>query len=85
MTCLFPASTVTADESRARHAKPTIVLVHGAWADASSWNGVTTRLQEDGYTVRAIPNQLRSLPGDAASVRAFLQSLSGPVVLVGHS
>ena len=66
-------------------AKPTIVLVHGAWADASSWSGVIERLQEDGYTVRAIANPLRSLAGDAASVRGFLETLPGPVVLVGHS
>jgi pimeloyl-ACP methyl ester carboxylesterase len=65
--------------------QPTIVLVHGAWADASNWSGVIDRLHGDGYTVRAIPNPLRSLPGDAASVRAFLETLSGPVVLVGHS
>ena len=68
-----------------RGAKPTIVLVHGSWADASSWNGVTERLQKDGYTVRAIPNPLRSVASDAASVRTFLQTLTGPVVLVGHS
>ncbi|SDU33838.1 alpha/beta fold hydrolase [Jiangella alkaliphila] len=65
--------------------KPTIVLVHGAWADASSWNNVTERLQDDGYTVRAIANPLRSLATDAASVRAFLDTLTGPIVLVGHS
>ncbi|MFI6832254.1 alpha/beta fold hydrolase [Kribbella sp. NPDC050241] len=68
-----------------RGAKPTIVLVHGSWADASSWNRVTQRLQDDGYTVRAIPNNLRSVAGDAASVRAFLETVTGPVVLVGHS
>jgi len=64
---------------------PTIVLVHGAWADASSWNSVITRLQRDGYSVAAVANPLRSLSGDAASVRAFLDILPGPVVLVGHS
>ena len=68
-----------------RGEKPTIVLVHGSWADASSWNRITERLHNDGYTVRAIPNNLRSVAGDAASVRAFLQTLPGPVVLVGHS
>ncbi|MFG1820654.1 alpha/beta fold hydrolase [Kribbella sp. NPDC049174] len=68
-----------------RGAKPTIVLVHGSWADGSSWNRVTERLQDDGYTVRAIPNTLRSVAGDAASVRAFVQTVPGPVVLVGHS
>jgi len=65
--------------------KPTIVLVHGAWADASSWNKVIARLQDDGYTVAAPANPLRSLPGDAAYVKTFLESLKGPIVLVGHS
>jgi pimeloyl-ACP methyl ester carboxylesterase len=77
-----PVQSVAGEQ---RGAKPTIVLVHGSWADASSWNGVTERLQNDGYTVRAIPNPLRSVAGDAASVRAFLETLTGPVVLVGHS
>lgn len=69
-----------------RHqAKPTVVLVHGAWADASGWSGVIERLQNDGYNVAAIPNPLRSLSGDAAYVSAYLDSIPGPVVLVGHS
>jgi pimeloyl-ACP methyl ester carboxylesterase len=65
--------------------KPTIVLVHGAWADGSSWNGVTARLVHDGYTVRVPPNPLRSLPDDSATIADFLSTLSGPIVLVGHS
>lgn len=65
--------------------KPTVVLVHGAWADASGWSGVVKRLQDDGYPVAAIPNELRSLSGDAANVRAYLDTLPGPIVLVGHS
>ena len=66
--------------------KPTIVLVHGAWADASSWAPVTTRLQQRGYTVLAVPNPLRGLSSDAAYLTAVLQQrTSGPVVLVGHS
>ena len=76
---------VGADAQADRAPKPTIVLVHGAWADASSWQRVIEQLQDDGYVVRAIPNPLRSLPGDAASVRAFLETVSGPVVVVGHS
>jgi pimeloyl-ACP methyl ester carboxylesterase len=68
-----------------QQAKPTIVLVHGSWADASSWNAVISRLLDDGYRVHAIPNPLRSISGDAAYVRTFLDSLSGPIVLVGHS
>lgn len=80
-----PAQSVVTKERGHGPAKPTIVLVHGAWADASSWSKVIERLQDDGYTVRAIPNPLRSLAGDAAYVRAFLETLTGPIVLVGHS
>ncbi len=69
----------------ATRTKPTIVLVHGSWADASSWSAVIGRLQHDGYAVRAVPNELRSLAGDAAVVRRFIESIAGPVVLVAHS
>jgi pimeloyl-ACP methyl ester carboxylesterase len=65
--------------------KPTIVLVHGAWADASSWTKVIERLQAAGHDVAAPPNTLRSVAADAATVRAFTDSIDGPVVLVGHS
>src|SRR6185295_13592067 len=66
--------------------KPTIVLVHGAWADGSSWNPVSTELQAQGFTVLTPPNLLRGVAGDAAYVASFLaQRTSGPVVLVGHS
>src|SRR6201993_3959781 len=65
--------------------KPTIVLVHGAWADSGSWDGVTQRLQADGYTVYALPDPLQGLPYDAAFLADFLHSISGPIVLVGHS
>ena len=66
--------------------KPTIVLVHGAWADGSSWDGVTRALQAQGYTVLVPPNLLRGLTDDAAYIASFLaQRTSGPVVLVGHS
>ncbi|GAA4950360.1 alpha/beta hydrolase [Nonomuraea thailandensis] len=80
-----PAPGAAAQDGRSRGARPTVVLVHGAWADASSWSGVVARLQADGYPVRAIANPLRSLTGDAASVKTFLATLTGPVVLVGHS
>jgi pimeloyl-ACP methyl ester carboxylesterase len=66
-------------------AKPTIVLVHGAWADGSSWSSVTERLQSDGYTVAVPPNTLRSLSGDATYLASFLSMISGPIVLAGHS
>ncbi|WP_203974490.1 alpha/beta hydrolase [Planotetraspora silvatica] len=65
--------------------KPTVVLVHGAWADASSWNGEVRFLQRAGYPVRAVANPLRDLTTDSASVADFLKTVSGPIVLVGHS
>jgi pimeloyl-ACP methyl ester carboxylesterase len=65
--------------------RPTIVLVHGAWADASSWSGATSRLQADGFTVDAPPNPLRGLASDAAYIASFLNTLTGPIILVGHS
>ncbi|GAA5029120.1 alpha/beta hydrolase [Streptomyces siamensis] len=65
--------------------KPSIVLVHGAFADASSWNGVVQRLQQDGYKVYAPPNTLRGIPQDSTYLNSFLKSVKGPIVLVGHS
>src|SRR6516162_892147 len=69
--------------------KPVIVLEHGAWADASSWDKVIRLLQHDGFTVYAPPNPLRGLPQDSAYLHTFLTqnaALAGQhVVLVGHS
>ena len=69
--------------------QPVIVLVHGAWADASSWSSVISELQRRGFTVYAPPNPLRGLPQDSADLHQFLTqnaALQGqPVVLVGHS
>ncbi|SDH12222.1 Pimeloyl-ACP methyl ester carboxylesterase [Lentzea fradiae] len=65
--------------------KPTVVLVHGAFADASSWNGVVDRLQHKGFPVVAVANPLRSVGGDAEYLRRVLASIDGPVVLAGHS
>lgn len=65
--------------------KPTIVLVHGAWADASSWSAVTQRLQALGYNVVAPANPLEGLSTDSATISDFLQTIAGPIVLVGHS
>jgi pimeloyl-ACP methyl ester carboxylesterase len=80
---LAPGASANAGGGNA--AKPTIVLVHGAWADGSSWNGVTERLLNEGYQVRVPPNPLRSVAGDSATVAAFLSTITGPIVLVGHS
>lgn len=65
--------------------KPTIVLVHGAWADGSSWNEVSHQLQADGYDVRVPPNNLRGVRSDADHMRNYLSTIDGPIVLVGHS
>jgi pimeloyl-ACP methyl ester carboxylesterase len=64
---------------------PAIVLVHGAFADASTWRRVYDHLARDGETVLAPPNPLRGLPHDASYVRSVIDQLDGPVVLVGHS
>ena len=64
---------------------PTIVLVHGAWADASSWTGLIQRLQKAGHDVIAPPNTLRGVTADSAVIRTLLDTIEGPVVLVAHS
>lgn len=69
----------------ASSAAPTVVLVHGAFADASSWSAVHTALQQDDVTVLAPPNPLRGLAYDAAYLASFVEQIDGPVVLVGHS
>ena len=61
------------------------MLEHGAWADGSSWDGVIGLLQADGYPVYAPPNPLRGLANDSATLADFLKTLTGPVILVGHS
>ena len=66
-------------------AKPTIVLVHGAFAGSSSWNPVIAELVRDGYPVIAAADPLRSLKGDADYVARIVDAVPGPVVLVGHS
>src|SRR6478735_10239700 len=64
---------------------PTVVLVHGAFADASSWHFVMDKLARAGLAVIAPPNALRGVSADANHLRAFLGTIDGPVVLVGHS
>jgi pimeloyl-ACP methyl ester carboxylesterase len=65
--------------------KPTIVIVHGAFADASSWNEVIGRLQREKYDVIAPPNPLRGIQQDSAYIASFLNQVDGPVLLVAHS
>lgn len=81
----LPASAIAAREDGQAGSKPTIVLVHGAFAGSSSWNGVIADLNRDGYRVIAAANPLRSVSGDADYVARLVASISGPVVLVGHS
>ncbi|GGP16680.1 alpha/beta hydrolase [Nonomuraea glycinis] len=64
---------------------PTVVLVHGAFAESASWNGVVADLKRRGYPVIAIANPLRGLQEDAAYLRSLLDSLTGPIVIAGHS
>src|SRR3954471_640804 len=65
--------------------KPTILLIHGAFGDASSWRPVFDLLDGDEYTVVAPPSPLRGVAADAAYTAAVIDQLEGPVVLVGHS
>jgi pimeloyl-ACP methyl ester carboxylesterase len=66
-------------------ARPTVVLVHGAFADASSWNDVIERLQADGVQVTAPANPLRGISIDSAYINSFLDQIPGPILAVGHS
>jgi pimeloyl-ACP methyl ester carboxylesterase len=71
--------------SVATSAKPTVVIVHGAFADASGWKDVIGRLRRAGYRVIAPANPLRGVAADAAYIKSVLATVAGPVVLVGHS
>ncbi|GIJ70456.1 alpha/beta fold hydrolase [Virgisporangium ochraceum] len=79
------AAGTAASAHRTPGPKPTIVLVHGAFADASGFTEVVKRLQRNGYPVLAPANPLRGVDSDSAYVRAVLSGLTGPIVLVGHS
>ncbi len=77
--------TVANAQSQDHDPKPTIVLVHGAFAESSSWDAVIARLTKDGYVAIAAANPLRSVASDAASIASVVRTIRGPVVLVGHS
>lgn len=79
------AITLASSAAFAQTGKPTIVLVHGAFAESSSWNNVIKILKKDGYPVVAAANPLRSVKGDADYVSNLVASIQSPVVLVGHS
>ena len=78
---LMAAATSQAQTSQ----KPTILLVHGAFSESSSWEGVIRLLQKDGYPVIAEANPLRGMKSDSAYLANLIDTIKGPVVLVGHS
>jgi pimeloyl-ACP methyl ester carboxylesterase len=93
LAALAPIAAVNADaappswagQSSPHAPLPTIVLVHGAFADSSSWDATIAALQKHGYPVVAVANPLRGLSSDADVVRSVLATINGPVILVGHS
>ena len=79
-------ATASADRGTPdRRPKPTVVLVHGAFADASGWTSVISKLQKAGYPTLAPANPLRGVDSDATYIRSVLATIEGPVILVGHS
>ncbi|MHB1834278.1 MAG: alpha/beta hydrolase [Solirubrobacteraceae bacterium] len=82
---LFGSVTQASAKGRTAATKPTVVLVHGAWADGSSWAGVAKDLQARGYTVDVPPNPLRGLHSDSEYLKDYLSTINGPIVLAGHS
>lgn len=73
------------DATAAARSRPTVALVHGAFADSSSWNDVVEQLQAAGIAVQAISNPLRGIGADAAYVASAIRQIPGPVLAVGHS
>ncbi|WP_341363502.1 alpha/beta hydrolase [Thalassospira sp. SN3W] len=85
MAAQSPAFAADTAAANAANTKPTILLVHGAFAASDSWDGVAPILQDEGYRVISVANPLRSVSGDAAYTRSLIDSIPGEVVLVGHS
>jgi pimeloyl-ACP methyl ester carboxylesterase len=82
---LILLGTINADAQGVRAAKPTIVFVHGIWADGSSWANQITDLQAKGYPVIAVQNPITSLADDVAATKRAINQAKGDVILVGHS
>jgi pimeloyl-ACP methyl ester carboxylesterase len=78
-------TSMASSQTKQSSPEPTVILVHGAFADASGWSDEVRQLQNDGYTVLAPANPLRGIAADAAYIRSVLATISGPIVLVGHS
>ena len=84
-TTVSAADPSTRTAATPRTAKPTIVLVHGAWADSSGWSAELKALHAHGYDAIAVANPLRGLASNSAYIRSVLETIDGPIVLVGHS
>jgi pimeloyl-ACP methyl ester carboxylesterase len=84
-TSMASMASTASSQTTPSSPKPTVILVHGAFADASGWNDEIRHLHNDGYTVLAPANPLRGIASDAAYIRSVLATISGPIVLVGHS
>ncbi|MBD1864837.1 alpha/beta fold hydrolase [Trichocoleus sp. FACHB-46] len=84
-TTIITSLGATMNPASAQDSKPTIVLVHGAFAESSSWNGVLSELIPKGYPTVAVANPLRGVKSDADYVTSVLKGIEGPIVLVGHS
>ena len=80
-----PQQTMQENKSNSVLIKPTIILVHGAWADGTSWQHVIPLLEQDGYNVIAVNNPLTSLADDIAMTKRVIDNQKGPIVVVGHS
>lgn len=82
---MHPASAILKELPQVSNSKPSIILVHGAFADATSWQHVIPLLEQDGYTVTAVQNPLSSLAEDVAMTKRVIDAQKGSVVVVGHS
>ncbi len=85
VTTIITSLGATINTVSAQNSKPTVVLVHGAFAESSSWNGVLTKLIAKGYPTIGAANPLRGVKSDAGYVANILKGIKGPIVLVGHS
>lgn len=85
MKKLFTLSLALASVLSLAQTQPKILLVHGAFADGSSWSKVVSLLQRDGYVVEALQNDMHTLSGDIEHTKARIEAMGGPVVVVGHS
>jgi len=85
ISCAAGGALASSHPARTAKVKPTIVLVHGSWADSSSWNSGVTALERLGYAVIALANPLRDLASDAAYAHSILRTIKSQIVLVGHS